>query len=250
MRRGLTAILAVSMLTLPAMADTGDWDGEGSLTAALNTGNTETSDLGIGVKMARETQIWRISTELIADYGTKNGSRTKNRYFASGQFDRTLDDNLFGFARLSHEENEFSGFNSRSFVGGGLGWLILDGEAAKWSLEGGPGIKLDRLRSRMEAVGGGEDILVPAMSDETYSMAASSRFAYTLNDHVRLSNDTNLIYADVSTQVGNKTSLTASLTQSLSARFSLEVRRDSAPPEGFVETDTSTRMSLVYSFGS
>ncbi|MFN3312508.1 MAG: YdiY family protein [Hyphomonas sp.] len=250
MRRGLTAILAVSILTLPAMAGPGNWDGEGSLTAALNTGNTETSDLGIGVKMARETQIWRISTEFIADYGTKNGSRTKNRYFASGQFDRTLDDNLFGFARVSHEENEFSGFNSRSFVASGLGWLVLDDEAAKWSLEGGPGVKFDRLRSRIEVVEDGEDILVPARSDESYSMMASSRFAYTLNDHVRLSNDTNLIYADVSTQFSNKTSLTASLTQSLSARFSIEVRHDSAPPEGFVDTDTSTRMSLVYSFGS
>jgi len=249
MRRGLTALLAVSILTLPAVAESGHWDGEGALTAGLNTGNTETSDLGVGVKMTRESQIWRIRSEFVADYGTKNGSRTKNRYFASGQFDRTLNDDLFGFARASHEEDEFSGFNSRSFVGGGLGWLVLDDEAAKWSLEGGPGVKFDRLRSRIEVVPDGENVVVPAMSEEIYSMMASSRFAYTLNDHVRLSNDTNLIYADVSTQIGNKTSLTASLTQSLSARFSVEVRHDSDPPEGFVDTDTSTRMSLVYSFG-
>lgn len=236
-------------MTLPALADPGYWEGEGALTAGLNTGNTETSDLGIGVKMTRESQIWRVSTEFVADYGTKNGSRTKNRYLASGQFDRTLNDDLFGFARVTHEQDEFSGFDSRSFLGAGLGWLLLDNEAANWSFEGGPGVRYDRVSSSVVSVEDGDDIVVPAMSDETISMMAASRFAYSLNDNVSVSNDTKVIYADVSTQYGNQTSLNATLTESLSARFSLEVRHDTAPPDGFVETDTSTRMSIVYSFG-
>lgn len=249
MKRGLTAILAGGFLTMPAIADAGHWAGEGSFSAGINTGNTETSDYGLGVKMTRETQIWRVNGEFLADYGTKNGSRTKNRFFLSGQFDRTLNDNLFGFARISHEEDEFSGFNSRSFIGSGLGYQVLDTEATKWSIEGGPGVKIDRMKSRTTTDEEGEPVIVPSMTDESISFIAASRFAHSLNDNVRLRNETSLIYADVSTQLGNKTTLTASLTRSISARFSFEVRHDSDPPEGFTDTDTSTRMSIVYSFG-
>jgi len=78
---------------------------------------------------------------------------------------------------------------------------------------------------------------------------SASRFSYTVNDNVRLRNDTSLIYADTSTQIGNKSTLTASLTKGLSARFSFEVRHDSDPQEGFDTTDTATRMSIVYEFG-
>lgn len=249
MKRMLTGLLAGSLMALPSFAEAGSWTGEGSFSAGVNTGNTETSDLGIGVKMTRETQIWRTSGEFIADYGTKNGSRTKNRFALNGQFDRTLNDNLFGFARVSHEQDEFSGFDSRSFLGGGLGLFVLDTEATKWTLEGGPGVKFDEVRARQTTDELGEPVIVPAMTDESLSFIAASRFSHILNDNVRVRNETSLIYADVSTQIGNKASLTATLTRSLSARFSVEVRHDSDPQPGFTETDTSTRMSLVYSFG-
>jgi len=108
----LAVVVAGTCAVLPAMADAATWNGEGSLSAGINTGNTETSDLGAGLKFTRQSQVWRTGLEFHADYGTKNGSRTKNRFFASGQADRTINDRLFGFGRLSHEEDEFSGFNS------------------------------------------------------------------------------------------------------------------------------------------
>ena len=48
----LAIIASVSGLALPATAEEGKWKGEGSFSAGLNTGNTETSDLGIGLKMS------------------------------------------------------------------------------------------------------------------------------------------------------------------------------------------------------
>lgn len=242
----LAAILSGHFLIAPAFADEGGWKGEGSLSAGLNTGNTETSDLGIGVKISHEGQLWRNSLELIADYGTKNGTETKNRAFFAGQSDRILSDKLFAFGRVSHEVDEFSAFDSRSFAGGGLGWQVLEDGPAKWSLEGGPGIKFDKVKA--SAVGR-PPITIPAHSDESLSFIAASKFGYTLNDAVKFGNDTNLIYADTSTQIGNKTTLTALLTKSLSARFSFEVRHDTDPQSTFEPTDTATRMSIVYAFG-
>ncbi|MFN3608315.1 MAG: YdiY family protein [Hyphomonas sp.] len=242
----LAAIAAGSCLALSAHAQESQLKGEGSFSAGLNTGNTETSDLGIGVKMSHENQIWRNGVEVIADYGTKNGSQTKNRVFFAGQSDRTLNDRLFAFGRLSHEIDEFSGFETRSFAGGGLGWQIFQDGPAIWSVEGGPGIKFDRVKS---STTGTPPVTVPAESEESFSVRAASKFGYTFNEAVKFGNDTNLIYADTSTQIGNKTTLTALLTKSLSARFSFEVRHDTDPQSGFEPTDTATRMSLVYAFG-
>lgn len=246
MKRILAAMAAGSCMVMPAGAESGTWQGEGQFSAGLNTGNTETSDLGIGVKLEREGQIWKNSLELIADYGTKNGSETKNRVFFAGQTNRILNDDAFVFARISHEIDEFSAFESRSFAGGGAGWQVFDGPAAKWSLEGGPGIKIDRLEAVTSGV---PPVTVPASTEEYFSAIAASNFKYKFNDAVKFGNDTSLIYAEASTQVGNKTSLTASLTKSLSARVSFEVRHDTDPKPGFEETDTATRMSLVYAFG-
>ncbi|MGE6699339.1 DUF481 domain-containing protein [Hyphomonas sp. NPDC076900] len=242
----LAAAATAACIVFPAMAQEGRWTGEGSLSAGLNTGNTETSDLGVGVKMSHETQIWSNSFELIADYGTKNGTETKNRAFFAGQTNRTLSDRGFAFGRLSHEMDEFSGFESRSFAGGGMGWQIFEGKPLAWSVEGGPGIKFDRIRASRA---GNPPVTVPARSDESFSFIAASRVSYVFNDAVKLGNDTNLIYADPSTQIGNKTTLTALLTKRLSARFSFEVRHDTDPQSGFEPTDTASRMSLVYAFG-
>ncbi|HAY07332.1 MAG TPA: DUF481 domain-containing protein [Hyphomonas sp.] len=233
-------------IAMPAFADDAKWKGEGSFSAGLNTGNTETSDLGIGLKMARETQVWKNSVEFVADYGTKNGSETKNRMFFAGQTNRTLNDDAFVFARVSHEVDEFSAFDSRSFIGGGFGWQVFEGPPARWSLEGGPGLKFDEVK---EITSGDPPVTVPGRTDESFSFIAASKFGYVFNDAVKLSNDTSLLYADTSTQIGNKASLTALLTKSLSARFSVEVRHDTDPKPGFEETDTATRMSIVYAFG-
>ena len=45
------------------------------------------------------------------------------------------------------------------------------------------------------------------------------------------------------------TELPAALGAALSARFSVDVRHDTDPPFGFEDTDTATRVSLVYAFG-
>lgn len=242
----LAAAVTAGCVVFPAMAQEGKWTGEGSLSAGLNTGNTETSDVGIGVKMSHETQIWNNSFELIADYGTQDGTETKNRAFIAGQSNRTLSDRLFAFGRVSHEVDEFSGFEIRSFAGGGLGWQVFEDGPFTWSVEGGPGIKFDRIKASMEGV---PPVMVPARSDESFSVIAASRAGLVFNDAVKLGNDTNLIYADTSTQIGNKTTLTALLTKRLSARVSFEVRHDTDPQPGFEPTDTASRFSLVYAFG-
>lgn len=241
-------LAATSLLLAPvAMAEDG-WTGEGSFSAGYTTGNTETADLGLGLKINREQGIWTYTGEAAVDYGETESVETKNRFFLAGEIDRQLGDKLFGFARTSYEKDEFSGFDSRLFAGVGLGYPIIETETTNWSAQGGPGIKIDEVGETVRVIDGVPTV-IPAYTEESFSVIGSSAFSHDFNDAVRFTNDTNVIYATESTQIGNVSALTAALTDTFSARFSFDVRHDTNPPAGFEATDTVTRASLVYAFG-
>ena len=239
----LAAIAGLASLTLTAQAETADaakWTGEGSFSAGTSTGNTETTDLGLGVTLGREMGVWKVGLQANADYGETEGQETKNRIFLGANLDRQINDKLFGFGQLSYEQDEFSGFSSRTFIGGGLGYEVFNSEKMQWTVRGGPGLKIDEIEATLAT---------PASTEESFSATAQSNWAYSVNDNVSLSNDTSVLYAETSTQIGNITGLTATLTNTLSARVSFEVRHDTDPPTGFEQTDTISRISLVYAFG-
>ncbi|MBN8552244.1 MAG: DUF481 domain-containing protein [Caulobacterales bacterium] len=241
----LPAIVAFALIAAPAMAQEAQWTGEGSFGAGFTTGNTDTSDLGLGLELAREQGQWTVTLEAAAEFAETNGAQTKNRMFVAGQIDRDFSDRLYGFGRASYERDEFSGFESRAFAGAGVGYRILTGEQTTWAVEAAPGIKLDEVR---QVVLPGP-VIVPASSEASFSVIAASRFAHAFNDNVRLTNDTSVTYAETSTQIENQFAVTAALSGALSARFSVGVRHDTDPPFGFEATDTATRVSLVYAFG-
>jgi putative salt-induced outer membrane protein len=226
-----------------ANAQAGAWIGEGSFGAGVSTGNTETTDVALGVKLARAGEVWRPSVEAIADYSETEGAETRNRVFVAGQLDRDFNARTYGFGRVSHERDEFSGFESRSFVGAGVGYRVLVGEVTTWALEVAPGLKIDETRDITAPV------LIPGQTEEGFAVIGASKFAHAFNDNVKLTNDTSAIYAETSTQFTNSLAITSALSGALSARFSFDVRYDTEPPLGFEQTDTITRVSLVYAFG-
>jgi len=241
----LMAGAVVAAIASPALAQEAVWTGEGSFGAGFTSGNTDTSDLGLGLKLARKSGDWKVSLEALADYGKTDGVETKNRAFVAGQLDRDFGPRAYAFGRASYERDEFSGFDSRTFVGAGVGYRIITGERTTWSVEGGPGVKFDEVRATTLP----GPIIVPSQSETSFSVIAGSKFAHAFNDNVKLTNDTNVLYAKTSTQLTNSLAVTAALTGALSARFSVDVRHDTDPPFGFDKTDTATRVSLVYGFG-
>lgn len=238
---GLFAAAAVvSAIAAPASAQNAVWTGEGSFGAGFTTGNTETSDLGLGLKLGRQAGDWKLSFQALADYGKTEGVETKNRMFGSVQADRNFSERLYGLGRVSYERDEFSGFESRAFAGVGLGYRVIVSEPTKWAVEVAPGVRYDDIRGTP---------LVPGDSETGFSVIGASKFAHAFNDNVKLTNDTTVTWADASTQIVNTLAVTAALTGALSARASYDVRHDTDAPAGFEKTDTVTRVSLVYAFG-
>ncbi|MEZ5947052.1 MAG: DUF481 domain-containing protein [Hyphomonas sp.] len=250
MNKFLLALVAFGCVASMSHAEDGasGWTGEGSLSAGFTTGNTETKDLGLGLKLNKEAGVWTYGLEAAADYGEIDGLESKNRLFAGLNVDRAINDKLFGFGRVSHERDEFTGFESRSFVGGGLGYHIYDGDKVKWTVRGGPGLKIDEVRAYDTVDVNNLPVTVPAETVNSFGAVAGSEYSYTFNDNVSFSNTTGVLYAKESTQLTNSAALTAALTSKISARVSFDVRHDTDPPIGFESTDTATRVSLVYAF--
>lgn len=258
------AVAAGLLFLAPANAQNSDgWYGEGSFSAGNTTGNTETSDLGLGAKLNREQGVWKYGVEAVADYGELEGVEARNRWLLGGTVDRYINDRLFGFGNASYEVDEFSGYENRAFLGGGLGYKVLDGGKATWDVRGGPGVKFDKIRDISCAAGdpdlasavcaGVADadtaIFEPGSSETSVAGIFASNYAYAFNDNVTFTNDTDILAAEVSTQLTNVAAVTAKLSDNLSARVSFDVRHDTDPPIGFEDTDTATKIAIVYGFG-
>lgn len=228
--------LTLSCATVVAEEEVPDgWYGEGSLSASNTDGNTETTDLGVRADLNKKEGDWAYGVDASVDYGETDDVETRNRWALGANVDRFINERLFAFGIATYEEDEFSGFDSRGFVGAGLGYVVIDREATSWTVRGGPGVTFEEV----------ED----GDSETGFGALARSEFKHAFNDNVSLFNDTEITYGDVSTLVVNSIGLTASISSALAARVGYEVRYQTDPPAGFDDTDTITTVSLVYGFG-
>ncbi len=228
----------IPLLAAPVSAQEADgWSGEGAFSAGFTTGNTETRDAGVAVRGQHQGERWTQAFDLAADYGDSEGLKSKNRYAAAGQVDLRYSDAWSGYTRLSGEYDQFSGFANRYFAGVGVAFKALDGPDTTWTLQGGPGYKIDNIRATATA---------PASTEESVGGRLGSQFDHKFNERVSLSNKTEVVASEVSTQVSNGLALTANLMGNLNGRVSFDVRHDTDPLPSFEATDTATKFSLVY----
>ena len=208
----------------PAFSEEQDgWAGEAAFSAGYTTGNTETTDIGLGVDVTRTEGLWSIELVAEGEYGEQDS--------------------------ISYEVDQFTGFDSRTFLGGGLGYHVYDGAKTKWTVRGGPGVKIDEVKREITTDALGAALIIPAETETSLGAVARSAYAYKFNDNVSFSNDTDVLYGETSTQVENSAALTAAISKSISARMSFNVRYDTNPADGFEDTDTALKIALVYGFG-
>jgi len=247
MKNLLAAVALAATCIAPAFAQDPpkEWTGEGAFNAGVTQGNTHTTDIGAGLKLKHTAGQWAESGELSGDYGKIDGVETKNRIFAAGQVDYLINDRLSAYGRVSGEKDDFSGFDARYFAGVGIGYQVIKQDNMQWGLQGGVGYKVDKVAERIVS----PTVRIPKSTEESVGVQAASRFKYKINDKVALTNDTDILYSDTSTQTRNVVALTVDLMGNLQARVSYDIRNESNPPVGFKATDTATKFSLVYKIG-
>lgn len=235
-----TALLAAGTLTATAQDNDG-WSGEASLTGSKTTGNTDTTDVGLGLKLKNENGLWRHKVRAAADYGTNSGVKNKQRFALGYQIDRDLNDRLYVYGNADYFNDDFGAFQQGYFLGTGLGYKAILPEPVSWNLEGGVGYRSQKTQDPVPPA-----LLPLSVTSNELAVRGFSDFDWVFNENVSAYNDTEIIWSDTDTYIWNEVGITATIAGNLAARASFRVDNHSSVPVGTEKTDTITRFGIVY----
>ena len=240
----LISVCAFGLHTVSAQAEDGllsGWSGESSLTGAVTTGNTETTDIGLGLKLQKESGVWRHKFNALADLGRANGLQNRRRFDLGYQIERDVNDRLYIYGNGDYYKDDFGAFQEGYFIGAGAGYKVVVPEPLSWNVEGGAGFRSQETQDPVPPA-----LLPLSVTDEEFALRGFSDLDYKLNENVSLYNDTEILWASSDTYIWNEFGLTAQLTGNLAARASFRVDHHTDVAPELENTDTVTRFGIVY----
>ncbi|MDR2189179.1 MAG: DUF481 domain-containing protein [Azonexus sp.] len=211
------------------------WKGQGEAGAANTTGNTEGTNAALGLHFTREGLRWDQTFDITADYQRSDGVTTKSRYFAAYNARYKFDGPFYATGLLSWENNRFAGFRRRLTESLGFGYTIIDSPDLTLSAEGGPALRQTRH-------------VEDNATDNSIALRAAVRNRWAILPTLTFTEDFSYYADSRNSTIVSETALNVALTGTLSARLSYLIQYESDPPPPLENTDTLTRLTLVYSF--
>ena len=211
--------------------------GSVALRGIVQSGNTESTNVGIGSDMNYVFGPNGIELQLNYAYSKDEDTASEESLFYGLEYTRDLTPQFFGFAKVqgSADSATDAQYESDTFVSLGAGYRILNEADRQWSVQAGPGYRFASLN----------DITDGDVSEGAFG--ASSDYAQKLTDTVFFTNDTDVIWSESDTVVFNDLAVNVSMTETLALRTSVLTEFHTEP--GTAEaTDNTFGVSLVYSF--
>lgn len=210
------------------------WSGKGEIGGSISTGNTDDMGGVISLALEKQTPVWGHDLNVTIDAKEEDGKTTKDRYFGAYSLQRKLTPKLYVVGVLWGERDRFAGFNYRFSESLGVGYRVFDSPKLKLRLEGGPSVR------QAEYLMTGKETTVAARAAGYLSWQFMPRveFSQSLVTYLEKHNSTVLA----------STALTTKLQKQVSARASYEVRHEQDPPDDREQTDTTTRLTVVFNF--
>ena len=239
--------ILLTTLILPAIAhatDSEDLSGEVALTGSRTTGNTDTTDVGAVVKLKWAGLGWRQKFRGTADYAEQSGNDTKSRYRLAYSIERDLSERWYANATTDYFQDDFGPYKSGIFVGAGLGYNAVLPPPFELNLEAGPGYRRQKTREPIDVPPG-----IPSIIEEEFAARAAADATWQINDKVKLTNTAELITSSSDTYIWDEIAVTADLFSGLGLRASYRVDHHTDVPPDRENTDTITRVGVVYTFG-
>ncbi|HSF13326.1 MAG TPA: DUF481 domain-containing protein [Erythrobacter sp.] len=221
-----------------------NWSGKGEFGAFRATGNSSNTGITTGLTAQREGIDWRHKLTGRVDYQRANGVTTREQFLASYEPNYNITNGFYFYGLAQYERDRFQGFSARYAVSGGLGYQVLNAKDVQLSLKAGPAYRVTEF--------------VDGRSESRVAGLVGLDFDWSITDNLKLTQDTNAvaetggsavaIIDSRNTTLNLVTGLNAKINSSLSTRFSYAVEYDSNPPPGAVQTDTLSRVTLIYDF--
>jgi putative salt-induced outer membrane protein len=221
-----------------------NWDGKGEFGAFRATGNSSNTGITAGFTVNRQGIDWRHQLTGRVDYQRANGVTTREQFLGRYEPNFNISDRFYAYALAQYERDRFQGFSGRYAVSGGIGYQALKKDDLQLSLKAGPAYRVTEF--------------VDGRSESRIAGLVGLDFDWAITDRLKLTQDTSAvaetggsavaIIDSRNTTLDLITGLNATINSSLSARFSYAVEYDSNPPPGAVQTDTLSRVTLIYDF--
>ena len=221
-----------------------NWTGKGELGAFRATGNTSNTGLTAGLSLTREGIDWRHKLTGRADYQRTNDVTTREQFLARYEPNYKISERLFAYALAQWERDRLQGFSARYALSGGIGYDVIDIEDLSLSIKAGPAYRVTRFND-----GTSEDRLA-ALFGFDFDWAITDRLKLTQDtDAVAEAGGSGTVFVDGrNTTLNLVTGLNARISDDLSARLSYAIEHDTNPPPGAVQTDTLSRVTIIYDF--
>jgi putative salt-induced outer membrane protein len=210
------------------------WSGQGEAGASYTTGNTRNTGIALGASLVRDGWHWKHALTGSVDYQSTDGVKQKERYFAGYEGQYKIIDRLYTLGLLSWERDRFAGFTSRLSESLGIGYSVIKTPDMTFDIEGGPA-----LRQTHDIVGN---------SKNEFAGRVAINYMWNILPTLTFTQKASFYGQRDDSTLTSETALTAKLIGSLSARVSFLVQYESSPPLSLESTDTTSRVTLVYSF--
>lgn len=221
-----------------------NWSGRGELGGFRATGNSSNTGFTAGLTLERQGIAWRHRLTGRADYQRANGVTTREQFLGRYEPNINVSDRFYIYALAQYERDRFQGFSGRYALSGGMGYQAIKADALQLSLKAGPAYRVTQF------VDGREESRIAGL--------LALDFDWQITERLKLTQDTNAvaetggtavaIIDSRNTSIDLTTGLDATIAKSLKARISYAVEYDSNPPPGAVQTDTLSRVTLIYDF--
>ena len=211
--------------------------GSVALRGIVQSGNTDSTNIGIGTDMNYVFGPNGVELQLNYAYTDDEDSAAEESLFYGLEYTRDLNSQFFGFAKLqgSADSATDAQYETDTFLSFGAGYRVFNEADRQWSVQAGPGYRFAELN----------DITDGDVSEGAFGV--SSDYAHKLSETVFVTNDTDVIWSESDTVVFNDLALNVAMTETLALRTSIltEYHTDPGTAE---DTDNTFGVSLVYSF--
>ncbi len=221
-----------------------NWSGRGELGGFRATGNSSNTGFTAGLTLERQGIAWRHRLTGRADYQRANGVTTREQFLGRYEPNINVSDRFYIYALAQYERDRFQGFSGRYALSGGMGYQAIKADALQLSLKAGPAYRVTQFTDGRE--------------ESRIAGLLALDFDWQITERLKLTQDTNAvaetggtavaIIDSRNTSIDLTTGLDATIAKSLKARLSYAVEYDSNPPPGAVQSDTLSRVTLIYDF--
>ncbi len=213
------------------------WNGDVTVGANKQSGNTERTSAFIGATAVRRTPQDRYSLRYLFNYAEEDSEISARNTYGAGKYDYFFTEKFYGYLSVELLNDEFKNLNLRTVVGPGVGYQFWDDNIKSLLLEGGISYFSENLEE-------GEDtdwITARLAADLRYTLWGSVVFSDYLVVYPSLEDSGQY-------QLRNEAAISTALSSDWSLRLAHILERDSNPPLNVKKNDQNWILGLQYGF--